>query len=222
MALGNISAEAHVMSVLQKIKAAALHDALLVLPFAMVSPLHVYQHLCHALHEHPLTCRILFFMLKTHHRQIVANRTMRTMLDGIRANLRAALKRNKDEMGYNVAALKIMGMQIQEKSVKEYVDENWDAGEENVKKRAFMHIAFFKTLIDQEVTVELKNDIQSSVKNVFIRGSVVRYVHLPRCCRHTPPGRRHKERVFATVGELGLDSTCRTAERRHAMHLPRL
>ncbi|KAM0819390.1 hypothetical protein AB5N19_05205 [Seiridium cardinale] len=69
--------------------------------------------------------------------------------------------------------------------------------------------AFFKTLIDNEVTVELKNDIQirgtlksvdqylniklddirvvdeikyphlSSVKNVFIRGSVVRYVHLP-------------------------------------------
>lgn len=91
--------------------------------------------------------------------------------------------------------------------------------------------SFFKTLIDQEVTVELKNDIQlrgtlksvdqylniklddisvveelkyphmvclaslpcpsryalpadlgfsqSSVKNVFIRGSVVRYVHLP-------------------------------------------
>lgn len=68
---------------------------------------------------------------------------------------------------------------------------------------------FFKTLIDHEVTVELKNDIQirgtlksvdqylniklddisvvedikyphmSAVKNVFIRGSVVRYVHLP-------------------------------------------
>ncbi|KAK1250260.1 hypothetical protein MKX08_010263 [Trichoderma sp. CBMAI-0020] len=72
-----------------------------------------------------------------------------------------------------------------------------------------LFFSFFKTLIDQEVTVELKNDIQlkgklksvdqylniklddiqvveelkyphlSSVKNVFIRGSVVRYVHLP-------------------------------------------
>lgn len=69
--------------------------------------------------------------------------------------------------------------------------------------------SFFKTLIDQEVTVELKNDIKitgtlksvdqylniklegvsvheelryphlSAVRNVFIRGSVVRYVHLP-------------------------------------------
>jgi len=72
-----------------------------------------------------------------------------------------------------------------------------------------LFFSFFKTLIDQEVTVELKNDIQirgtlksvdqylniklddisvveelkyphlSSVKNVFIRGSVVRYVYLP-------------------------------------------
>lgn len=71
------------------------------------------------------------------------------------------------------------------------------------------HKSFFKTLIDQSVTVELKNDIKvtgtlksvdqylniklddisvheelryphlSAVKNVFIRGSVVRYVHLP-------------------------------------------
>lgn len=68
--------------------------------------------------------------------------------------------------------------------------------------------SFFKTLVDSEVTVELKNDISirgtlksvdqylnikldditvvdelkyphlSSVKNIFIRGSVVRYVHL--------------------------------------------
>ncbi|KAM4054978.1 LSM domain-containing protein [Hirsutella rhossiliensis] len=72
-----------------------------------------------------------------------------------------------------------------------------------------LFFSFFKTLVDHEVTVELKNDIQlkgtlksvdqylniklddisvveelkyphlSSVKNVFIRGSVVRYVHLP-------------------------------------------
>lgn len=72
----------------------------------------------------------------------------------------------------------------------------------------FASISFFKTLVDSEVTVELKNDISirgtlksvdqylnikldditvieeikyphlSSVKNIFIRGSVVRYVHL--------------------------------------------
>ncbi|KAL8736534.1 MAG: hypothetical protein Q9181_002405 [Wetmoreana brouardii] len=74
---------------------------------------------------------------------------------------------------------------------------------------AMLFFSFFKTLVNHEVTVELKNDISikgtlksvdqflniklddiqvleeikyphlSSVKNVFIRGSVVRYVHLP-------------------------------------------
>ncbi|RCI14820.1 hypothetical protein L249_6391 [Ophiocordyceps polyrhachis-furcata BCC 54312] len=188
VALGNISAEEHLMSVLQRIKASALHDALLVLPFASVPILFTFLEIfARRSMNLPLTCRILFFMIKTHHKQIVASRTMRTMMEKIRSNLRAALRRQKDEMGVNMAALKVVGMLIRDRSVRD----------------------FFKTLIDHEVTVELKNDIQlrgtlksvdqylniklddisvveeikyphlSSVKNVFIRGSVVRYVHLP-------------------------------------------
>ncbi|KAH8149709.1 uncharacterized protein LAJ45_06340 [Morchella importuna] len=72
-----------------------------------------------------------------------------------------------------------------------------------------LFFSFFKTLVDHEVTIELKNDLLirgtlksvdqflnikldeihvvdearyphlSAVKSVFIRGSVVRYVHLP-------------------------------------------
>lgn len=143
LALNNISAEEYVMSVLQKIKASALHDALLVLPFATVPMLFTFLNLF-ALRSMniPLTCRILFFMLKTHHHQIVASRTMRAMLDGIRTNLRRALKKQKDEMGYNIAALKIVGMQIQDKSVKDYVDENWEEDDgQNVRKRAFVHVS---------------------------------------------------------------------------------
>lgn len=71
-----------------------------------------------------------------------------------------------------------------------------------------LFFSFFKTLVDQEVTVELKNDIElkgtlksvdqflnlkldniscsneskyphlTSVRNIFIRGSTVRYVYL--------------------------------------------
>ncbi|KAJ3492803.1 hypothetical protein NLG97_g5133 [Lecanicillium saksenae] len=91
----------------------------------------------------PLTCRILFFMLKTHHKQIVASRAMKTMLDGIRANLRATLKKQKDEMGFNLAALKVVGMQIRENSIKDYVDETWEEEntERSAKKRGFVHVA---------------------------------------------------------------------------------
>lgn len=144
IALGNITAEAHVMSVLQRIKASALHDALLVLPFASVPILFTFINIFAMRSMNiPLTCRILFFMLKTHHKQIVASRTMKVMMDSIRANLRAALKKQKDEMGVNIAALKVVGMQIREKSVKEYVDETWEeeSREKSAKKRAFVHVA---------------------------------------------------------------------------------
>ncbi len=65
------------------------------------------------------------------------------MLDGIRANLRAALKKQKDEMGYNIAALKVVGMQIQAKSVKDYVDETWDDEDDSraIRKRAFVQVS---------------------------------------------------------------------------------
>ena len=144
IAFGGISAEAYVLNVLQKIKAAALHDALLVLPFASIPMLFTFLNIFALRSMHiPLTCRILFFMLKTHHKQIVASKTMRTMLDGIRVNLRQALRKQKDEMGYNIAALKVVGMQIQESSIKNYVDETWDDETEDraVKKRTFVHVA---------------------------------------------------------------------------------
>ncbi|ODV58715.1 Sm-like protein LSM2 [Ascoidea rubescens DSM 1968] len=73
-----------------------------------------------------------------------------------------------------------------------------------------LFFSFFKTLVDQQVTVELKNDIEitgtlksvdqylniklydiqtnnevkyphlNAVKTLFIRGSTIRYVHLPK------------------------------------------
>jgi U3 small nucleolar RNA-associated protein 12 len=144
LALGNISAEVHLMNVLQRIKASALHDALLVLPFASVPILFTFLNIF-ALRSMniPLTCRILFFMLKTHHKQIVASRTMKAMLDSIRSNLRATLRRQKTEMGVNLAALKVVSMQIREQSVKDYVDENWEEENEerSAKKRTFVHVA---------------------------------------------------------------------------------
>lgn len=144
VALGNITAEAHVMSVLQRIKASALHDALLVLPFASVPMLFTFLDIfAQRAMNMPLTCRILFFMLKTHHRQIVASRNMKAMLDGIRNNLRASLRRQKNEMGVNMAALKVVGMQIREQSVKDYVDDDWteESAERSAKKRSFVHVA---------------------------------------------------------------------------------
>ncbi len=143
IALGGISAEAHVLTVLQSIKAAALQDALLVLPFATVPALFTFLNIFATKSMNiQLTCRILFFMLKTHHSQIVASKTMKPMLEGIRGNLRKALKRQKDEMGYNLAALKVIGAQMNENTV-DYVDHAALDGDEtrSLRKRGFVEVA---------------------------------------------------------------------------------
>ena len=146
LAYKNISAEAHLLNVIQKIKAAALQDALLVLPFDKVTALFTFLRIwAKRQWNMPLTCRILFFMLKTHHKQIVASKKMRMTLDEIREQLRRALQAQKDEMGFNLAALKYVGRRMGEMGRTEYVDEKvWDE-EETVgkgrKKRGFIDVA---------------------------------------------------------------------------------
>lgn len=143
LALGGISAEAHVLSVLQKIQAAALQDALLVLPFSMVPALFTFINIFLARSMNvPLAFRILNFMLKIHHRQIVASKTMRPMLDGIRGNLRQSLNRQKKEIGFNLAALRVISTRTKDTQAKDFVDEEtWEKDENGPKKRGFVQIA---------------------------------------------------------------------------------
>ena len=146
LAYGNISAEQHVLNVVEKIKAASLQDALLVLTFDKTTTLFVFLKMwAERQWNIPLVCRILFFMLKTHHRQIVASKTMQPMLDGIRSSLRAALQTQKDEIGLNMAALKFLTGQVEEKGKNDFVDEElWKDGElkgKGGKKRAFVNVA---------------------------------------------------------------------------------
>jgi U3 small nucleolar RNA-associated protein 12 len=128
MALGNISAERHVLNVINKIPAASLQDALLVLPFSKLPALFTFIDIWASRQwAIPLTCRVLFFILKTHHRQIVSSKMMRPMLDQIRTTLRHVLARQKDEMGFNLAALQYIGAQVRENTSKDYVDvDTWE------------------------------------------------------------------------------------------------
>ena len=146
LAYNHISAEAHLLNVVQKIKAAALQDALLVLPFDKVVSLFTFLRIwAQRQWNMPLTCRILFFMLKTHHKQLVASKSLRPMLDEIREQLRVALQAQKDEMGFNLAALRFVGRRMGEMGEKQYVDEEAWQEEEVIgkgrKKRGFVDIA---------------------------------------------------------------------------------
>ncbi|PGG96806.1 hypothetical protein AJ80_09778 [Polytolypa hystricis UAMH7299] len=145
LALGNVSAERHVLNTIQKIPAAALQDALVVLSFTKLPALFTFINIwANNGWNIPLTCRVLFFMLKTHHRQIVASKLMRPMLDDIRMNLRRVLAKQKDEMGFNLAALQFIGTQVRENGRADYVDEEtWEEDQEEKqrgKKRYFMSV----------------------------------------------------------------------------------
>lgn len=149
LALGNMSAERYLLHVIRKIPAASLQDALLVLPFSKLPALFTFMDIWAGKGwDNPLTCRILFFIVKTHHRQIVASKMMRPMLDSIRANLRRVLERQKDEMGYNLAALQFIGGQVHDKSKSDYIDEDLlDQGQQQQqqqsggKKRQYVTVA---------------------------------------------------------------------------------
>lgn len=143
MAMGGISAETHVLNVLQKIQAAALQDALLVLPFSLVPALFTFINIFLARSMNvPLAFRILNFMLKIHHRQIVASKTMRPMLDGIRINLRQSLNRQKKEIGFNLAALRVLSTRARDTEARDFVDEEtWEKEERGPKKRGFVQVA---------------------------------------------------------------------------------
>ena len=69
-----------------------------------------------------------------HHHQIVTNRVMRTTLIPLRKHLRDALRKQKETMGYNLAALQYIQRQNEaQRTAKFYEEESFD--EERVKTR---------------------------------------------------------------------------------------
>ncbi|EJU06188.1 WD40 repeat-like protein [Dacryopinax primogenitus] len=133
-ALGDVEPAAYVLSVVEKIQTAALYDALLVLPFAkVVSLMHYLDDWAQREWNVALTSRILVFLLKLHHHQIVANRTMRTILIPLRIHLRAALKRQKEAIGYNLAAMRYIRRQDEATRTAELYEEGLD--DETIKER---------------------------------------------------------------------------------------
>lgn len=123
LANNNVSASVYVLSVFQRVPSASLQDALLVLSFSQLPALFTFLALWAAEGRNiPLTCRILFFMLKVHQKQIVSSRTMRAMLEDLRDKLRHTLEQQKHDLGFNLAGLRVLGRRVRELGESEYVD----------------------------------------------------------------------------------------------------
>jgi len=70
--------------------------------------------------------RIIFFLLRTHHHQIVANRIMRTTLVPLRRHLRSVLQREKEVIGYNLAALQFIRRKTDSERTAQFYEEDMD------------------------------------------------------------------------------------------------
>ncbi|KAJ7699976.1 WD-repeat-containing protein [Mycena rosella] len=124
LAAYDLEPEAWVLRVVERVQSTALQDALLVLPFGKVVSLMGYLNIW-AQRDWNITLvsRIIFFLLKTHHHQIVANRVMRTALIPLRKHLRSALQRQKEVIGYNLAALQYIRRRNDSDRVAQFYEE---------------------------------------------------------------------------------------------------
>ena len=147
LANNNVSASVYVLNTFQKIPSASLQDALLVLSFSQFPALITFLALWAVEGRNiPLTCRVLFFMLKTHQKQMVSSRSMKIMLEEVRDKLRSTLQKQKHDLGFNLAGLRVLGRRVRELGESDYVDEStWDQSQQPAisqgKKRGFLNVA---------------------------------------------------------------------------------
>ncbi|KAF9006480.1 WD-repeat-containing protein [Cyathus striatus] len=135
LAAYDLEPDAYVLRTIEKVPSTALQDALLVLPFGKVVSLMNYLNMWAQKEWNiVLVSRIMFFLLKTHHHQIVANRIMRTSLIPLRKNLRAALQRQKDVISYNLAALQFIRRRDEAERIASFYEEE-EMDEEKVRAR---------------------------------------------------------------------------------------
>ncbi|KAI7591585.1 hypothetical protein KC343_g18123, partial [Hortaea werneckii] len=157
LALGNISAEDYVLSVLRKIPSPALNDALLVLPFSQLQPLFTFLALFLHRRKFPdLAWRVAYFLLQAHMNQIISSAGLRPLLEDVLRGYEEWQESQRKLVGFNLAGLEIWGRDVREAERGggegggfvggRGMDGEEDEGEERKvekgrKKRAFASVA---------------------------------------------------------------------------------
>ena len=147
LALGNISAEQHVLSTLRKIPTPALNDALLVIPFSTLPTLFTFLRLFFERRMQPeLAWRVTYFLLQAHMQQVVASSGMREVLEGILEAYERWQGEQRRMLGFNLAGLEIMSRDVREREVGggyvgDIVEEEGEDAGKGRKKRAFANVA---------------------------------------------------------------------------------
>lgn len=116
LAFGNITPGRYVLDVLKKIKSSEVEEALLVLPFDFVTSLLILlDEFLEKGWEIEYCCRCLFFLMRVHHAQIVANNSLLSVVDKLRNNAVEKVTELKDQVCFNAAGLDFLQQQMQSK-----------------------------------------------------------------------------------------------------------
>ncbi|THX05824.1 WD40 repeat-like protein [Aureobasidium pullulans] len=143
---GNLSAEQHVLQTIRKIPNASLNDALMVVPFSSLPVLFMFVSVFIQRRMQPsLAWRVFYFLLQTHNSQIAASKQLKDVLGEVLEAYGQFVKEEKNMLGFNMAALNLMGREIKEAQSHGMEDEQEEEKEEKLergtKKRAFASIA---------------------------------------------------------------------------------
>ncbi|CAK4030866.1 U3 small nucleolar RNA-associated 12 [Lecanosticta acicola] len=144
LALGNITAEQHVLRTLQKVPTPALNDALLVIPFSTLPTLFTFLAIFLQKSMAPeLAWRISYIMLQAHMTQIVASKQLKPLLMDVFEAYDQWQEKQSKIMGFNLAGLEIMSREARDNESGGYLDEPVEEEEEEGKgrkKRAFASV----------------------------------------------------------------------------------
>lgn len=141
-----IKPEKYIMDTLGKIKPSQLEDSLLVLPFSYVIKFFKFfdvimkQKDLVLLHL-SLICKILFFIVRTNNKELVAqkNEELKQRIERVKTNIRTMLQKNADDLGFNIAGLNFIKQQWNLRHNLEFTDDYSQLEHEKkvAKKRVF-------------------------------------------------------------------------------------
>ncbi|PNS20202.1 hypothetical protein CAC42_5652 [Sphaceloma murrayae] len=143
MALGGISAEQHVLNTISKVPTAALNDALLLIPFSTLPTLFSFLVTFFQRRMKPeLSWRVFYFLLQAHNTQLVASKQLKYVLTEVLDAYGQWIKDERGVIGFNSAALNVMGREVRDGEVRGLEDEEEEQLrlERGRKKRGFASV----------------------------------------------------------------------------------
>eukprot|EP00045_Choanoeca_perplexa_P011851 m.127069 g.127069 ORF g.127069 m.127069 type:complete len:887 (+) comp15791_c0_seq6:95-2755(+) len=100
---------------LETVPSSELEEAALLLPYSnMASMLRYLYQMIDSGKSVEKASRCLFFLLRVHHNQMLADRSMLALLDQLRHTAKEALNKQRDLTGFNLAGLKFLKQRMQE------------------------------------------------------------------------------------------------------------